>query len=224
MKASPWDNGSKEPCPRTQRSDHGRIRTEDRLIRSPTPCNRLATAPPYWKWPNPRFARFFRTWRTEGPQKNNLQADRLQWSSPRGRRSSFWMRQWTMIKSAWQKMPKNWDFTRFMFGECLSEKGWSITKENLPKRTPEKAVDLTVEALLEAHDPDACRAINHCPGCNGWCVIFHKHAAFGRFFFWFPERKGAREVGNPSWLRKKIADDSGRKKSYERWTRMLSSR
>ena len=27
----------KEPCPRTQRSGHGRIRTEDRLIRSPTP-------------------------------------------------------------------------------------------------------------------------------------------------------------------------------------------
>ena len=23
MKASPWDNGSKEPCPRTQRSGHG---------------------------------------------------------------------------------------------------------------------------------------------------------------------------------------------------------
>ena len=37
VKASPWDNGSKEPCPRTQRSGHGRIRTEDRLIRSPTP-------------------------------------------------------------------------------------------------------------------------------------------------------------------------------------------
>ena len=37
MKASPWDNGSKEPCPRTQRSGHDRIRTEDRLIRSPTP-------------------------------------------------------------------------------------------------------------------------------------------------------------------------------------------
>ena len=37
MKASSWDNGSKEPCPRTQRSGHGRIRTEDRLIRSPTP-------------------------------------------------------------------------------------------------------------------------------------------------------------------------------------------
>ena len=36
MKASPWDNGSKDPCPRTQRSGHGRIRTEDRLIRSPT--------------------------------------------------------------------------------------------------------------------------------------------------------------------------------------------
>ena len=29
--------GPKEPCPRTQRSGHGRIRTEDRLIRSPTP-------------------------------------------------------------------------------------------------------------------------------------------------------------------------------------------
>ena len=27
-------------------------------------------------------------------------------------------------------------------------------KRKLPKRTPEKAVDLTVEALLEAHDPD----------------------------------------------------------------------
>ena len=38
MKASPWDNGSKEPCPRTQRSGHGRIRTEDRLIR----CEALA--------------------------------------------------------------------------------------------------------------------------------------------------------------------------------------
>ena len=37
VKASPWDNGSKEPCPRTQRSGRGRIRTEDRLIRSPTP-------------------------------------------------------------------------------------------------------------------------------------------------------------------------------------------
>ena len=36
MKASPWDNGSKEPCPRTQRSGHSRIRTEDRLIRSLT--------------------------------------------------------------------------------------------------------------------------------------------------------------------------------------------
>ena len=36
VKASPWENGSKEPCPRTQRSGHGRIRTEDRLIRSPT--------------------------------------------------------------------------------------------------------------------------------------------------------------------------------------------
>ena len=31
MKASPWDNGSKEPCPRTQPSGHGRIRTEDRF-------------------------------------------------------------------------------------------------------------------------------------------------------------------------------------------------
>ena len=31
-KASPWDNGSKEPCPRIRRSGHGRpgIRTEDR--------------------------------------------------------------------------------------------------------------------------------------------------------------------------------------------------
>ena len=29
--------GSNEPCPRTRRSGHGRIRTEDRLIRSPTP-------------------------------------------------------------------------------------------------------------------------------------------------------------------------------------------
>ena len=37
MKASPWDNGSKEPCPRTQRSGHGRIRTEDRLIRTDDP-------------------------------------------------------------------------------------------------------------------------------------------------------------------------------------------
>ena len=37
VKASPWDNGSKELCPRTQRSGHGLIRTEDRLIRSLTP-------------------------------------------------------------------------------------------------------------------------------------------------------------------------------------------
>ena len=29
MKVSPWDNGSKELCPRIQRSGHGRIRTED---------------------------------------------------------------------------------------------------------------------------------------------------------------------------------------------------
>ena len=36
MKASPWDNRTKEPCPRTQRSGHGRIRTEDHLIRNPT--------------------------------------------------------------------------------------------------------------------------------------------------------------------------------------------
>ena len=27
---------------------------------------------------NPRFAMLFRTWRTEGPKKNNLQADGLQ--------------------------------------------------------------------------------------------------------------------------------------------------
>ena len=52
------------------------------------------------------------------------------------------------------KMPKYWEFTRFMFRECLNDKGWSITKENLPKRTSEKARDPTVEALLEAHDPD----------------------------------------------------------------------
>ena len=37
VKASPWDNGSKELCPRTQRSGNDRIRTEDRLVRSPTP-------------------------------------------------------------------------------------------------------------------------------------------------------------------------------------------
>ena len=29
-----------------------------------------------------------------------------------------------------------------------------MTKENLPKRTSEKAKDPTAEALLEAHDPD----------------------------------------------------------------------
>ena len=59
-----------------------------------------------WEWPNLRFTRFFRTWRTEGPQKNNLQADGLQWISPRGRGSSLSMRQWTMIEAARQKCQK----------------------------------------------------------------------------------------------------------------------
>ena len=51
-------------------------------------------------------------------------------------------------------MPTNWEFTKFMFRECLNEKGLNITKENLPKRTSEKVRDLTAEAFLEAHDPD----------------------------------------------------------------------
>ena len=55
-----------------------------------------------------------------------------------------------LTKSAKKMGP---EFTRFMVGECLNEKGWSITKESLPKRTSEKARDPTVEALLEAHDP-----------------------------------------------------------------------
>ena len=47
VKASPWDNGSKEPCPRTQRSGHGRIRTEDRRFDPKSDAvNELATAPP----------------------------------------------------------------------------------------------------------------------------------------------------------------------------------
>ena len=139
-----------------------------------------------------------------------------------GRGSSLSMRQWTMITSAWQKLPKNWELTRLMFGECLNEKGWSITKEDLPKQTAEKARDPTVEALLEAYDPDVRRAINHCPGCNGWGVIFHKHKTFGRFFF--PERKGAREVGNPYWPTEKLQMTPAEINSCERWTKMLSDR
>ena len=57
-----------------------------------------------------------------------------------------------------KKCQKNWEFTRFMSRECLNEKGWSITKENLPKRTTEKARDPTVEALLEVHDPDGWKS------------------------------------------------------------------
>ena len=45
--------------------------------------------------------------------ENNLQANGLQWISPRGRGSSLSMRQWTMVESTWQKMPQNWEFTRF---------------------------------------------------------------------------------------------------------------
>ena len=45
-----------------------------------------------------------------------------------------------------------------MFGECLNEKGWNITKENLPKLTSEKARDPTVEAWLEARDPDGWKS------------------------------------------------------------------
>ena len=40
----------------------------------------------------------------------------------------------------------------------FKEKGWNITKENLPKRTSEKARHLTVKALLEAHDPDGWKS------------------------------------------------------------------
>ena len=139
-----------------------------------------------WEWPNPRFTKFFSTWRAEGSQKNNLQADGLQWSSPRGRGSTLWTRQWTMIKSAWQKLPRNWEFARFKFGEFLNEKGWSITKENnmtkadsWDSRGPDST---TVEALQEAHDPDARRASNQCPGSNGWWVIFKKHMFFWKIF------------------------------------------
>ena len=136
------------------------------------------------------------------------------------------MRQWTMIVSAWQKMPKTFEFTKFMFRECLNEKGWSITKENLPKQIPEKAGDPTEEALLEAHVPKAEKANNHCPRCNGSWVIFHKRTTFGRFFFWFPEprRKGARDVGNSSWLREESQMTPGEKSLCETWTRMLSVR
>ena len=69
-----------------------------------------------------------------------------------------------MIKLAWQNLPQNWEFTGFMLGECLDEKGRSITKENLPKQTPQKYVDPTVGALFEARDKDTCRAINRRPG------------------------------------------------------------
>ena len=49
--------------------------------------------------------------------------------------------------------------------------GLKYYKRKLPKSSPEKAVDL--RALLEAHDLDGCKAVSHCPGCNGWWVIFH---------------------------------------------------
>ena len=51
-------------------------------------------------------------------------------------------------------MPKTWSSPDLCSGSILNEKGRSITKENLPKRTPEKAGDPTEDALLEAHDPD----------------------------------------------------------------------
>ena len=43
-------------------------------------------------------------------------------------------------------------------------------------------------------------------------------------FFGFAERKGARDVGNPSWLREELQITPGERSPCERWTRMLSGR
>ena len=55
------------------------------------------------------------------------------------------------------KMPKNWESTRFERTDVLQ-------KAKLPKWTPEEAGDTTEESLLEAHDPDGCKALTHCQG------------------------------------------------------------
>ena len=57
------------------------------------------------------------------------------------------------------KLPKKLGVHQIMFGECLTEMGRSMTKENLPKRTPEKAVDPTVKSLVGSSCLDACSAI-----------------------------------------------------------------
>ena len=85
------------------------------------------------EWPNPWFKRFFRTRRTEGPQKNNLQADGLQWSSPRGRGSSLSMRQWTMIKSACQKLPKKLGVHQICVRRVLKWEGLKYYKRKFTK-------------------------------------------------------------------------------------------
>ena len=58
------------------------------------------------------------------------------------------------------------------------------------------------------------KANNHCPGCNGWWVIFHKHTTFGRFFFlsWKERCQGR---WKSKLTQRRIAGNSGRKKSLQ---------
>ena len=53
---------------------------------------------------------------------------------------------------------------------------------------------------------------NHCPGCNGWWVISHKHTTFERFFLLSWEER-CRGRWKSKLTQRRIADNSGRKKS-----------
>ena len=92
----------------------------------------------------------------------------------------------------WVSLTKN----AKIIGRIPGVQGVLIDYQSGLLRVPE-----TRQNLFKAHVPDGSKSINHCSGCDGWWVIFHKISTLGRFFLIF-ERKRAREAEKPGWLRK----------------------
>ena len=107
----------------------------------------------------------------------------------------------TMIESVWQNMPKNlevhqiyvqrvflWDglkyykrkFTKADFWEDQRPYGTSLVGSSRPGWLKEPTP--TVQAVMDGES-------------------YFNNIRLLEDFFWFPERKGARDVGNLSWLR-----------------------
>ena len=88
----------------------------------------------------------------------------------------------TMVESARQKLQTSWEFTRFMFRECLNLKYY--WNEKVPKWKSTRRPKTCRRSIRSSYDLGGFKAINHM--WPGWWVLFHKKIGHWRDFLDFP--------------------------------------